>query len=157
MEWSELYPIVKDQAQHAILRYEGPQRRKDKVQELVPARYCCWKRDNETKPQMLCNQRAKSVDVRSVCKKGYGGISTIDVLSFYRSRPDSSTPVVEFADWMTVSTRTKQNVDDTYSFNIDYKTWLAKLNKLQKRVLNYLIEGYTKTKIALKKNPLLPK
>jgi hypothetical protein len=92
--------------------------------------------------------RAKSVDVRSVCKKGYGGTSTIDALCFYRRRPVSPTPVIEFADWMTITPKSKEKVEDNIVFNIDYQDWLAKLTAIQKRILNYLIQGYKTSKIA---------
>ena len=33
MTWNELYPVVKEQADYAVLRYD--ERRQDKLQELV--------------------------------------------------------------------------------------------------------------------------
>ena len=107
MSWEELYPIVKIQSEFAVLRYEEPQRRKDKIQELVCQSFEKYQRDvaagKEIKKQnykCFVTQRAKSVDIRSVCKKGLGGTSTSDVLGFYRRRPDSPTPVIEFSEWM---------------------------------------------------------
>lgn len=35
MSFEELYPVVKEQAYYAVLRYEEPERRKDKIQELI--------------------------------------------------------------------------------------------------------------------------
>ena len=60
--------------------------------------------DKEIKKQeykCFITQRAKQVDQRSICKKGYGGTSTLDALSFYRRRPDVYTEIVEFDEWMT--------------------------------------------------------
>lgn len=37
MTWNELYPVVKEQAHYAVLRYD--ERRQDKVQELVCQAY----------------------------------------------------------------------------------------------------------------------
>ncbi|MFH1042290.1 MAG: hypothetical protein V1773_13905 [bacterium] len=74
----------------------------------------------------------------------FGSTSTLDLLSFYRHRPDSPTPLVRFDDWMVVNRRT----DETFEFNVDYKNWLKKLNDIQMRVLNYLIQGYKASKIA---------
>ena len=154
MTWEELYPIVKEQAYYAVLRYEEPERRKDKIQELVCQAYELYKsyieRGKPIKKQdfkCFISQRVKEVDKRSICKSGKGGNSIIDVLSFYRRRPDSTTQVCRFDDWMTFDNRTK-NVDDTFAFNIDFHDWLAKLNKLQKQILNYLIQGYKTSKIA---------
>ena len=158
MTWeNELYPIVKEQAYYAVLRYEEPERRKDKIQELVCQAYELYKSYIERgKPirkqdfKAFITQRAKQVDLRSVCKKGYGGTSTIDVLSFYRRRPDSPTPVLAFDDWMTCSnsTRSKQLVDDTLAFHVDYHDWIAKLTALQKRIFQLLADGYKCSKIA---------
>lgn len=154
MTWEELYPIVKEQSYYAVLRYEEPERRKDKIQELVCQAYELYKsyieRGKPIKKQdfkCFVTQRAKQVDTRSVCKKGMGGTSTIDVLSFYRRRPDSTTQVWKFDDWMTFNPRTK-NVDDVLAFNIDFQDWIAQLNSLQKQILNYLIQGYKTSKIA---------
>ena len=107
MSWEELYPVVKTQAYFAVLRYEEPERRKDKIQELICQSYEKYKNDSlkgkEIKKQeykYFVTSRAKQVDVRSICKKGYGGTSSIDALSFYRRRPDVDTEIVEFDDWM---------------------------------------------------------
>ena len=45
MSFEELYPIIKEQAHYAILRYEDPERRKDKIQELVCQSYEKFTRD----------------------------------------------------------------------------------------------------------------
>lgn len=157
MTWNELYPIVKTQAQFAVLRYEEPQRRKDKIQELVCQSLEKYQRDlaagrSIKKQDYKCfvTQRAKQVDLRSFCKKGYGGTSSIDPLGFYRRRPDSSTSVIEFDDWMTGSVRNKQLVEDNLVFGIDFKEWFSGLTNLQRKILNYLMEGYKASKIAIK-------
>ncbi|MCE1189840.1 MAG: hypothetical protein LWX56_11960 [Ignavibacteria bacterium] len=157
MTWEELYPILKVQAEYAILRYEEPMRRKDKIQELLCQAYELYKsyieRGKAIRKQdfkAFNTQRAKQVDMRSVCKKGMRGTSNIDVLGFYRRRPDSPTPVVEFDEWMTFNPKTKENVDATLCFQIDYQEWLKKLTALQRKILNLLIEGYKTAKIAEK-------
>jgi len=153
MTWEELYPIVKDQAYYAVFRYDV--RRADKISELIAMCLVKYQHDiavgKEIRKQdykMFVTQRAKSLDIRSVVKGGGGGTSTIDVLGYYRQRPDSSTPVVAFDDWMTFSTRSKQLVDEAVSFHMDYKLWLAQLNKQQQQILDYLIQGYKASKIA---------
>jgi hypothetical protein len=155
MTWEQLYPVVKDQAIHAVLRYEEPERRKDKIQELICQSYDKFQRDvaagKEIKKQdykCFVTMRSKSVDVRSFIKGGGGGTSTIDVLGFYRRRPTSPTPVVQFDDWMTVTPRTKQLVEESLGFHVDYEIWISLLNRRQKRVLNYLIQGYKGSQIA---------
>ena len=107
MSWVELYPFVKTRAYYAVLRYEEPERRKDKIQELVCQSYEKYKNDSlkgkEIKKQeykYFVTSHAKQVDVRSTCKKGYGGTFSIDALSFYRRIPDVETEIVEFDDWM---------------------------------------------------------
>ncbi len=155
MNWEELYPIVKEQAYWAVLRYEEPQRRKDKIQELICQSYEKYLRDNaagkEIKKQSykyFVTSRAKSVDTRSFCKKGYGGTSTIDVLGYYRRRPDSPTPVIELDEWMTANVKSRNSVEDLMLFNIDYKDWLRQLDRNEKVILNYLIEGFKIQHIA---------
>ena len=85
MSWEELYPIVADQAYWAVMRYDP--RRKDKIQELVCQSYEKFVRDTAAdkeikKQEYKCfiTQRVKEVDRRSICKKGFGGTSSIDVL-----------------------------------------------------------------------------
>jgi len=155
MSWEELYPIVKEQAHFAILRYEEPERRRDKIQELVCQSFEKFQRDvnagKEIKKQdykCFVTQRSKELDKRSICKEGYGGTSTIDVLSYYRRRSDSPTPVVEFDDWMNVNQRTKENIEANLAFSVDFKNWLEKLSDLHKRILDYLIQGFKASKIA---------
>ena len=106
MSWDELYPIVKEQAYYAVMRYDP--RRKDKIQELVCQSYEKFIRDKASEKEIkkqdykcFVTQRAKEVDTRSICKKGYGGTSTIDPLSFFRRRLDVNTEIVEFDEWMT--------------------------------------------------------
>ena len=98
MTWEQLYPVVKEQAYFAVFRYDP--RRADKVQELLCQSYEKYRNDvsmgREIKKQefkCFITQRAKEVDLRSICKKGLGGTSTTDPLSFYRRRPDSGTDI----------------------------------------------------------------
>ena len=79
MSWDELYPVVKTQAYFAVLRYEEPERRKDKIQELVCQSYEKYQNDvlkgKEIKKQdykYFVTSRAKQVDVPSICKKSFG-------------------------------------------------------------------------------------
>jgi hypothetical protein len=134
--WDELYPVVKTQAYFAVLRYEEPERRKDKIQELVCQSYEKFQNDvlkgKEIKKQeykYFVTSRAKQVDVRSICKKGYGGTSSIDALSFYRRRPDVETEIVEFDDWMTSKPWSRETVENAISFQIDFKEWHGTLTK----------------------------
>jgi len=157
MSWEELYPIIKIQAQFAVLRYEEPERRKDKVQELVCQSFEKYHRDVAAgrpiiKQDYKCfvTQRAKQIDCRSVVKGGGGGTSTMDPLGFYRRRPDSPTQVVQFDDWMTGSVRNKEIVDETLAFNIDFKTWIEQLTDLQRNILALLIQGYKASTIVKK-------
>ena len=155
MLWSQLFPIVNEQAYWSILRYDP--RREEKIQELVAMSFEKYQRDvaagKEIKKQdykCFVTQRAKQVDTRSVCKKGLGGTSTIDVLSFYRRRPGSPTPVFQYDEIITAkaSIKSKQLVDDSLAFQVDYPEFLLKLTAIQKRILDYLIQGYRTSKIA---------
>ena len=153
MSWEELYPVVQDQAYYAVLRYDP--RRSDKIQELVCQSYEKFRNDTasgkEIKKQnykCFVTQRAKEVDNRSFCKKGYGGTSKIDALSFYRRRPDVNTEIVEFDDWMTSKPRGKEAVEELVSFQIDFKEWQKKLTKSEGRILELLIAGYKALKIS---------
>jgi hypothetical protein len=157
MEWPELYDIVKTQAYYAVLRYEEPERRKDKIAELIAMSFEKYQRDlaagREIKKQdykCFVTQRAKQVDCRSVVKGGGGGTSTMDPLGFYRRRPDSETQVVSFDDWMTFTSKTKESVDAVLCFQIDYNDWLKKLTGTQRKVLDLLIQGYKASRIAEK-------
>ncbi len=125
MSWEELYPVVREQAYYAVLRYDP--RRKDKIQELICQSYEKFTRDKaagkEIKRQhykCFVTQRAKEVDCRSICKKGFGGTSTTDVLSFYRRRPDVDTEVVELDEWMTSTPWKKEALEEQISFNLDF-------------------------------------
>jgi len=150
MSWEELYPVVKTQAYFAVLRYEEPERRKDKIQELVCQSYEKYKNDSlkgkEIKKQeykCFITQRAKEVDKRSICKDGYGGTSTIDVLSFWRRRPDVETQIVELDDeWMTYKPWKKEAVENQISFQIDFKDWQQTLTNEEKNILSHLMQGY---------------
>ena len=153
MSWEELYPIVADQAYWAVMRYDP--RRKDKVQELVCQSYEKFIRDTAAdkeikKQEFKCfiTQRAKEVDQRSICKNGYGGTSTIDVLSFYRRRPDVDTEIVEFDEWMTAKPWKKKQLKNQISFQIDFKDWQNTLTKQEKTILSHLMQGYKAKDIA---------
>jgi hypothetical protein len=155
MSWEELYPVVKTQAYYAVLRYENPERRKDKIQELVCQSYEKFQNDvlkgKEIKKQeykYFVTSRAKQVDVRSICKKGYGGTSSLDALSFYRRRPDQDTEIVEYDEWMSAKSWKKESVEEHLSFNIDFKDWQKTLSKQEHTILAHLIEGYKASKIA---------
>ncbi|MHB8335897.1 MAG: hypothetical protein ACYDEE_00570 [Ignavibacteriaceae bacterium] len=155
MSWEELYPIVKEQAHFAILRYEEPERRRDKIQELVCQSFEKYQRDITAKKEIkkqdykcFVTQRSKELDKRSICKKGFGGTSSIDALSYFRHRSDSPTPIIEFDEWMAVTQRTKENIEANMAFSVDYKSWLEKLSDLHKRILDYLIQGFQTRKIS---------
>lgn len=155
MSWSELYDIIKIQAEFAVMRYEEPERRKEKIQELICQAYELYqsylakgKPIDKNQFKQFITKRSREVDKRSVCKAKYGGTSTIDVLCYMRRRSDSPTPVIAFDDWMTASTRSKQIVDDTLAFHVDYHDWIAKLTAMQKRIFQCLVDGYKCSKIA---------
>lgn len=155
MSWEELYPVVKTQAYYAVLRYEEPERRKDKIQELVCQSFEKYQNDvlkgKDIKKQeykYFVTSRAKQVDVRSICKKGFGGTSSLDALSFFRRRPSSDTEVVEFDDWMTLKFHNKEKIEEQISFNIDFKDWQQTLTKKEHTILSYLIQGYKANQIA---------
>lgn len=157
MTWEELYPIIKTQAKFAVLRYEEPERRKDKIQELICQSFEKYQRDlyagREIKMQdykCFVTQRAKEVDTRSFVKGGGGGTSTMDPLGFFRRRPDSPTSVIQFDDWMTGTVSNKQFVDCSMGFSIDYDSWIEKLSPIQRLVLDMLIQGYKASRIAEK-------
>ena len=153
MSWEELYPIVQEQAYYAVLRYDP--RRKDKIQELLCQSYEKFTRDKaagkEIKKQdykCFVTQRAKEVDCRSICKKGFGGTSTLDALSFYRRRTDVETEIIEFDEWMTDKSWKKDTVENQLSFNIDFKDWQKTLTSEEKTILSHLMQGYKAMKIA---------
>lgn len=157
MSFEELYPIVKEQASYAVLRYEEPERRKDKIQELVCLSFEKYQRDiaagkeiNKQNFKCFVTQRAKQVDVRSICKKGLGGTSTSDVLGFYRRRPDSPTPVIEFSEWMVNKPWSKEAVESQCDFNIDFQNWQKCLTRIENKILRLLIDGFSATKISAK-------
>ena len=153
MSWEELYPVVAEQAYWTVLRYDP--RRQDKIQELVCQSYEKYQNDRSRgkeikKQEYKCfiTQRAKEVDQRSICKKGYGGTSTIDALSFYRRRSDVNTEIVEYDDWMTSKPWNKEAVEEQFSFNVDFKDWQNSLTKEEKTILSHLIQGYKAKQIA---------
>src|SRR5664280_2064179 len=157
MSFEELYPIVKEQASYAVLRYEEPERRKDKIQELVCLSFEKYQRDiaigKEIKKQdykCFVSQRAKQIDTRSICKKKTGGVSTTDVLGYFLRRPTSPIQVIEFSEWMTSKPWNKEAIEEQVSFNIDFKSWQEKLTRIERRIFNLLLEGYSASKIAEK-------
>ena len=151
MSWEELFPIVSDQCYYAVMRYDN--RRKDKIQELICQSYMKDQNDvargKEIKKQdykCFVTQRAKEVDQRSICKDGLGGNSIRDVMSFYRRRTDAE--IVEFDDWVVSKPRLKELVEEQISFNIDFKDWTTTLDDLQKKILNYLMQGFSVKNIS---------
>jgi ATP/maltotriose-dependent transcriptional regulator MalT len=153
LSWEELYPVVREQAYYAVLRYDP--RRKDKIQELVCQSYEKFCKDKAAgkkivKQNYKCfvSQRSKEVDLRSFCKKGMGGTSTLDALSFYRRRPDVDTEVVEFDEWITNRPKARAAVEEQLSFNIDFKEWQKTLTTNEKTILSHLMQGYKASKIA---------
>jgi hypothetical protein len=153
LSWEELYPVVREQAYYAVLRYDP--RRKDKIQELICQSYEKFTRDKaadkEVKKQdykCFVTQRAKEVDCRSICKKGYGGTSTTDVLSFYRRRPDIATEIVAYDEWMTSKPWKKEALEEQISFDIDFNDWQQTLTSEEKTILSHLMQGYKASKIA---------
>ena len=157
MTFEEMYPILCATSYHVILRYD--RRRKDKMQELICQAYEKYKNDLESGREPKLNvykafiqQRAKEVDFRSVCKGGLGGTSTTDALSPYRRRPDQDVEIVEYDDWMVTFSKKKELIEDSFTFPIDFKAWLLHLKRIEKKVLNYLLDGFPVSQIAEKIN-----
>jgi DNA-binding CsgD family transcriptional regulator len=155
MSWEELCPIVQNQIYYAVLRYDP--RRSDKVQELLCQSYEKYQKDvaagKEIKKQdykYFVSSRSKQLDIRSFVKKGGGGVSTLDALGYIRRRADSSTPVIEFAEWMASTPRSKEKVEETFSFTIDFSNWQKTLQRTERRILKLLLEGFTAQQIAKK-------
>ena len=153
MSWEELYPIVQEQAYYAVLRYDP--RRKDKIQELICQSFEKYQKDIAADKEIekqnykcFVTQRSKEVDKRSICKKGLGGTSTLDALSFYRRRPDVDTEVVEYDDWMTSKPWKKEALEEQVSFNLDFKDWQQTLTSEENQILSHLMLGYKASKIA---------
>lgn len=153
MTWEELYPIVKEQVYYAVLRYDP--RRIDKMQELICQSYELYKSHvekgipiNKNVFKQFITKRSREIDIRSVCKKGYGGTSSLDPLSFVNRRSTSPLTVLEFSDWITFRPKSKENVEATVCFQIDYRDWFEQLNEFQKQILDYLIQGFKASKIA---------
>ena len=153
MSWEELYPIVKEQAFYAVLRYDP--RRKDKIQELICQSFEKYQKDIAADKEIekqnykcFVTQRAKEVDKRSICKKGLGGTSTLDALSFYRRRPDVNTEVIEYDEWMISKPWKKELLEDQVSFNVDFKDWQGTLTSEENQILSHLMLGYKASKIA---------
>ncbi|MDR3596522.1 hypothetical protein [Clostridium sp.] len=157
MSFEEIYPIVKEQASYAVLRYEEPERRKDKIQELVCLSFEKYQRDvaagKEIKKQdfkCFVTQRAKQIDTRSVCKKKTGGVSTTDVLGYFLRRSTSPIQVVEFSEWMVNKPWSKESVESQCDFNIDFQNWQKCLTRTENKILRLLIDGFSVTKISVK-------
>ena len=155
MSFEEMYPTLRTHALYATMRYDP--RKKDKMAELLAMAYVKYKKDIEScrEPNLniykqLISKRSREIDFRSVCFKGMGGNSTSDALSPYRRRPDQDVEIVEFDEWMTSKPRGKQMVEETIGFNIDFKNWQEKLTRIERRIFNLLLEGYSATKIAEK-------
>ena len=151
MSWDELFPIVSEQSYYAVLRYDP--RRKDKIQELVAQSYMKYQNDvargKEIKKQdykCFVTQRAKELDLRSVCLNGEGGNSIRDVMSFYRRRTDAA--IVQFDDWVVARPRSKEMIEEQLSFEIDFKNWKSRLDDLQKKILDYLMQGFSAKNIS---------
>jgi hypothetical protein len=153
MTWNELQPVVTEQAKYAVLRYD--ERRQDKVQELVCQSFEKFRSDvaagKEIKKQAFkcfVTQRANEVDIRSVCKDGYGGTSQLDPLGFFLRRQNSPIEVTSFNEWMPSDARTREAADSALTFSVDYGIWMSKLNDVQRTILEFLIQGYNVKEIA---------
>lgn len=93
-------------------------------------------------------QRAKQLDIRSVVKGGYGGTSRLDALGNVLRRPNSAIYVTDLQDWMPISERSKEAIDEALVFNVDFSRWINRLNDVQRKVVNYLIQGFRVKEIA---------
>ena len=49
---------------------------------------------------------------------------------------------------MTLKQRTKEEVEEAIAFQIDYNNWQTKLSRIEKKVLNFLIQGFDARTIA---------
>jgi len=155
MSFEEMYPTLRTQALYATMRYDPA--KKDKMAELLAMTFVLYKNDIESCKEPNLNnyksfitKRAREVDLRSVCLKGYGGNSTLDALSPYRRRPDQDIEIVEYDDWMTSKPWSKEAVENQCSFNIDFKNWQMELNRIERKILQLLLDGYNATKISEK-------
>lgn len=138
-----------------MLRYD--ERRQDKIQELVCQAFEKYQSDlthgRQVKKQnfkCFVTQRAKQLDLRSVVKDGYGGTSKIDVLGFYNRRPNSAVYVSGFEEWMPISMKSRETIDELLTFGIDYSRWKTKLSKVQTQIVEYLVQGFRLKEIAEK-------
>jgi hypothetical protein len=155
MAFEEMYSTLRTQALYATMRYDPA--KKDKMAELLAMTFVLYKSDIEScrEPNLnnyksFITKRAREVDLRSVCLKGYGGNSTLDALSPYRRRADQDVEIVEYDDWQDAKLRNKERVEDSFTFPIDFKNWQMKLTRTKRKILQLLIDGYTTTKIAEK-------
>jgi hypothetical protein len=155
MSFEEMYPTLRTQAYFAVMRYDPL--RKDKMQELISMAYVKYKNDIESckEPNLniykaFISKRSREIDFRSVCLQGMGGNSTLDALSPYRRRADQDIEIVQYDDWMTSKPRSKEKVEETFSFTIDFSNWQKTLQRTERRILKLLLEGFTAQQIAKK-------
>ncbi len=155
MTWEQLYPIVREQADYAILRYDD--RRQDKVQELVCQAYEKYRSDTSAgreikKQSFKCfvTQPAKQLDLRSVVKGGYGGTSRIDVLGNFNRRPNGQIFVEKLDEWMPMNMKSREAIQESLTFSIDYSFWMKRLTNIQRQTVEYLIQGFRLKEIAKK-------
>jgi hypothetical protein len=153
MTWNELYPVVTEQAKYAVLRYD--ERRNDKIQELVCQTFEKFKSDTDAGKEIkkqpykcFVTQRAKEVDFRSVCKDGFGGTSQLDPLGFFHRRADSPIAVCGFDELLAATPKSREADDSNLVLNVDYGIWINGLNDLQKKVVEFLIQGFNLEEIA---------
>jgi ATP/maltotriose-dependent transcriptional regulator MalT len=155
MSFEEMYPVLRTQALYATMRYDP--RKKDKMAELLAMTFVLYKSDIESCKEPNLNnyksfitKRAREVDIRSVCLKGYGGNSTLDALSPYRRRANQDIEIVEYDDWQDAKLRNKERVEDSFAFPIDFGNWQKTLSSIERRILKLLLNGYTAPQIAKK-------
>jgi len=121
MSWEELYPICREQAYYAVLRYDS--RRADKLQELISMSFLKYQRDlaagKEIRPQeykCFISQRIKELDFRSICPKGTGGTSSLDPLSYGNRR--TTAPIAELIH--ATATTVKQVIRQLQELFVEY-------------------------------------
>lgn len=131
------------------------ERRQDKIQELVCQAYEKYQSDLAAgraikKQSFKCfvTQRAKQLHIRSVVTKGYGGTSQLDVLGYFNRRPDSPITVTGLQEWLTIPGTSREAIDEALTFKVDYSRWINRLNRTQKRIVGYLIQGFQLKEIA---------
>lgn len=124
MNWTELYPIVKEQAYYAVMRYDP--RRADKLQELICQAYQLFKSNvdkgkpiNKNHFKQFITKRSREVDFRSIYPKGTGWTTALDPLSFVNRRSTSPITLLEFNDWITFNPKSKELVEANMAFGVD--------------------------------------